>query len=137
MTNAALVTDAAAYPAASNENFGYSSRPSLLFFSRSLALAAGRADGFGRSDMKRVEAVWELSDDGDWTSCGYVVALRDGRRIYMQYHFGERLREDDDGADLIERVELMPLEDDGYPQLPGIGIEWDDDLDHINEHLAA
>lgn len=108
---------------------------SRLYFFRALELTPGKADGFHREDVQGVESAWEIVD-GDWISCGYVVALRSGRRVYLRYDFGEHLR-GDDSIELVEKVELLPMGAERYPHPPGLGIAWDDDVGHINEHLSA
>jgi hypothetical protein len=107
---------------------------SRLYFFRAMELTPDKPDGFGRQDVRRVESVWGLVN-GDWISCGYVVALRSGRRMYLRYDLGEHLREDD-SIELVEKVELLAMGAERYPQPPGLGIAWDDDVGHINEHLA-
>lgn len=107
---------------------------SRLYFFRALELTPVKADGFRRDDVQRVESTWEIVD-GDCISCGYVVALRSGRRVYLRYDFGEHLREDD-SIELVEKVELLPIGAERYPHPPGLGIAWDDEVGHINEHLA-
>jgi hypothetical protein len=104
---------------------------------RAVELAPGEAHGFGREDVLRVEALWELLD-ANFVTYGYVVALRDGRRTYLQYDFGEWPREDGDGVEVIEKVEVLPMGDERYPSLQGIDrLGWSDDVHDINRHLAS
>jgi hypothetical protein len=51
-----------------------------------LALELGAEEGwdFQLGDIKRVEAMWGVLD-GDATSYGFVVELRDARRAYFDY----------------------------------------------------
>jgi hypothetical protein len=110
-------------------------RASLLYFFRALEIAPARPSGFGRDEVERVEAAWEAIH-GDWISCGYIVALRSGRRAYLQYDFGEHLREDD-SVELVEQVDLLPIAAERAPRLQGGGIKWTDEVQHINDHLPG
>lgn len=108
-------------------------RASLLYFFRALEITPIKANGFGRGEIERVEAAWEAIH-GDWISCGYIVALRSGRRAYLQYDFGEHLREDD-SVELVEQVDVLPIAAERAPRLQGGGIKWTNDVQHINEYL--
>ena len=131
----AQVTAADAYPITGNTHTRSTlTRASLLYFFRALEIAPARPSGFGRDEVERVEAAWEAIH-GDWISCGYIVALRSGRRAYLQYDFGEHLREDD-SVELVEQVDLLPIAAERAPRLQGGGIKWTDEVQHINEHLS-
>jgi len=108
-------------------------RASLLYFFRALEITPAKANGFGRDEVERVEAAWEAIH-GDWISCGYILALRSGRRAYLQYDFGEHLREDD-SVELVEQVDVLPIAAERASRLEGGGIKWTNDVLHINEHL--
>ncbi len=95
-----------------------------------LALELGAEEGwdFELADIKRVEAMWGMLD-GDATSFGFVVELRDGRRVYFDYdNYSE------DG--FVERVTMQPMGAERYPRLDGTIPDWDDDLGELNRRLG-
>jgi hypothetical protein len=67
--------------------------------------------------------------DGDATSYGFVVELRDGRRVYFDY---DNYSEDE----FAERVTVQPMDAERYPRLDGSTPEWDDDLGELNRCLG-
>lgn len=87
---------------------------------RACGIAETERDGPAMIDIARIESVWELIDD-ESTAHGYVIALRGGRRLYLQYV----MTFDEDG--IVEEVETLPMTDERYPDLEGGGIAWDDD----------
>ena len=93
--------------------------PRLRSLLRALELAAADGWGYGAPDVGRVEAYWELLDD-DSIAHGFVLALRDGRRLYLQYVAAY------EGDDVEEDVQTLPMRDERYPPIEGGGIAWDD-----------
>jgi hypothetical protein len=96
--------------------------------------------GFGAGDVAAVESVWGSCGEERWVG-GFVVALKDGRRAYLEACAGEPPWSDDD-ADL--RVEfLRPGEP--YPRLGADHrqqlLGWDDgaaeELDPFLKRLTA
>jgi hypothetical protein len=85
------------------------------------ACEVGRAERVGPAllEVDRVESAWELIDDAS-TAHGFVLALRDGRRCYLQY-----VMTADAGA-IDEDVVALPMRDERYPDLKGGGVVWDD-----------
>ena len=73
--------------------------------------------------------MWELLDL-DSTSHGFVLALHDGRRCYLQYVMAP-----DGDDDISEDVALLPMKDERYPQLKGGELSWADDVERLNELL--
>ena len=103
--------------------------PSLQSLLRALELAPMYGLGFDRIDVARVEAQWEMLED-DSTAHGFVLALRDGRRCYLQYIAAY------DQGDVIEDIETLPMCDERYPSLSGGGIVCDDRVGDLNRVLA-
>ena len=68
-----------------------------------------------------------LEDDS--TAHGFVLALRDGRRCYLQYI---AVYEDDD---VTEEVQTLPMDDERYPSFNVGGIDWDDEVGDLNRLL--
>ena len=111
-------------------------RPSHANFFRAVEMAPRLVQGFELADVERIESMWEL-DDGEAASSGYVIALRYGRRVYLDYYAGPDLRADADDAPTIEEVQVTPLAaDQKYPQLEGGGVRWQNDVSELNECLA-
>jgi hypothetical protein len=77
-------------------------------------------------DVERVEAVWEMVDAVS-ISHGFVLALRDGQRAYLQYV------SDDEAED----VQLLPMANERYPALRGGRFIWTDDVGDMNRFLNA
>ncbi len=104
--------------------------PILQGFLRAVELAAEDDRGFALMDVRHVEATWEIVD-GDASAYGFVLALHDGhnsRRLYLQYVcvFSE---------DESEELEILPMQDERYPQLEGGGIIWNDEVADLNRFL--
>ena len=108
---------------------------------RALVLAPRQPGGFGRADVKRVERYSEFFD-ADFTNNAYVVELKDGRRFFLEYSC------DDSTEARCEHLEIEQIPesfDDGpitlTPTSPGLSDDnqrsWCDDVDHLNEALAA
>lgn len=81
------------------------------------------------ADIDRVESMWELLDL-DSTAHGFVLALRTGRRCYLQYVMAPG-----DNDEPVEDVEFLPMDNERYPDLRGGGIWWNDDVHELNSLL--
>ena len=111
--------------------------PSLLpidlqHFLNAVLAAAKTAGGFGLDEVARVDEAWEITDSV-LSSNGYVVALADGRRVYLEYTM------DDMGAGTVEAIEIVPLA--AGMERPDLaetahGVCWYRP-DHLNDYLAA
>jgi hypothetical protein len=97
-------------------------------FRRALEIAEQDGLGVSRVDLQRIESMWSI-DDGDRTSMGFVLALQDGRRAYLEYLF--------DFADDEDEIDLQPMNDERYPALEGGGVEWTDDVGELNRLLMS
>src|SRR4051794_34143658 len=86
----------------------------VTYLRRALEIAEQDGLGVRRADVQRVEAIWAI-DDGDWNALGVVLALQDGRRIYLDYFF--------DFAEDEEEIDVQPMGDERYPAIKGGGIE--------------
>jgi hypothetical protein len=95
-----------------------------------LALEVGAGEGwdFHLSDISRVEALWRLLD-GDATSYGFVVELRDSRRVYFDYD-----NYDEDG--IVERVTMQLLGDEAFPDLKAPLPAWEPAPKDMNRRFA-
>jgi hypothetical protein len=103
--------------------------PALTSLRRALGISAAYDWRLDVEEIERVESMWELLDL-DSTSHGFVLALEDGRRCYLQYVMAPG----NDG-DIVEDVETLPMGDERYPDLKGGGICWDDDVKELNQLL--
>jgi hypothetical protein len=74
----------------------------LQHFLNAMLIAAEAEGGFGLDDVARVEEAWEIAD-AVITSHGYVVALADGRRVYLEY------TTDDTVGEMTEEIDIEPL----------------------------
>jgi hypothetical protein len=95
-----------------------------------LALEVGADKGwdFQLADIRRVEAMWRLLD-GDATSYGFIVELRDGRRVYFDYD-----NYDQDG--IVEHVTLQPMGDESYPKRDSSFPDWERASAPLNRRFA-
>jgi len=98
------------------------------YFVLALELVAEEGWDFQLGDIKRVEAMWGMID-GDATSYGFVVELRDSRRVYFDY---DNYSEDE----FVERVRVRPMGTERYPRIDEATPEWDDDLGELNRRLG-
>lgn len=104
----------------------------LQHFLNAVLIAAETEGGFGLDDVARVEEAWEIADSVV-TSHGYVVALADGRRLYLEYTV------DDTAGEMAEEIAIEPMAAGmERPDLAetGVGVYWYRP-DHINDHLVA
>ena len=85
--------------------------------------------GWPLSEIKRVEAYWELID-GNATAHGFVLELQDGRRAYLDYSIIF-------DPTITEHAEMVPMEQERYPQLSGSVPYWSTNVDDLNRRLPA
>jgi hypothetical protein len=79
---------------------------------RALELAATEEWGFGRRDVARVEANWEMLEDHS-IAHGFVLTRRTDQRVYLQYIAAY------EGDDVDEDVQTLPMRDERYPPIGG------------------
>jgi hypothetical protein len=97
------------------------------------------SDGFAPRDVEAVEAAWGSYDVAILWHGGFVVRLRDGRRVYIESDAGG-----DWGHDAKVGVEMLTA-DRRYPNLPADHYQrlfgWDDapikELDEYLKRLAS
>lgn len=95
----------------------------LTAFLRALELSAEREDGSTGVDVDEialVESAWQIPDTVV-SSYGWVLALEDGRRLYLEYTL------DDSGPGAVnEELEIRELQpDEAYPVLDDdAGVFW-------------
>jgi hypothetical protein len=104
--------------------------PDLAYFLRAMQLAPGLEPDFVAANLRWLEAAWQI-DDMDHTTFGWVVALCDGRRFYLEYTM------DDAEAGRPEDLQMASLPGgQTYPELDGgAGVHWYPP-DHINDYLG-
>jgi hypothetical protein len=100
----------------------------LACFLRATELAHAIEPGFLRADVTDIEAAWQI-DDLDHTSCGWVVALTGGRRVYLTYTM------EDAEAGRPEEVALESVAEGQALHELEPGIEWYKP-DHMLRHLG-
>lgn len=103
----------------------------LNAFDRAMRLSADLARGFSVDEIAMVEAAWHAGTDR-LASYGWVVALKSGRRLYLEYSI------DESGAAAVDDLHLVDLRpDQAYPPSEDVrGVSWyrPDDL---NRHLGS
>jgi hypothetical protein len=102
----------------------------LACFLRAAQLAPAVESDFALGNVSRVEAAWQI-DNMDDAAFGWVVTLRDGRRLYLEYTM------EDPDAGRPEDFQLMALPDGrARPELDlGTEVQWYVP-DHINDYLG-
>jgi hypothetical protein len=102
----------------------------LACFLRAAQLAPTMQSDFALAKVGRVEAAWQV-DTLDDATFGWVVAMRDGRRFYLEYTM------EDAEAGRPEEFQVSALPDGRtYPELDrALGVHWYTP-DHINKHLG-
>ncbi|MCX7365593.1 MAG: hypothetical protein NTV97_27735 [Alphaproteobacteria bacterium] len=91
-------------------------------------------DGFSRSDIERVECFWDFGDMHH-SEAGFVLGLRDGRRVYVDFRHWHGFEQDEDF-----RIEIEFLSDgQAYPGFSSphepVG-GWSFDTAHLGKVLA-
>jgi hypothetical protein len=92
--------------------------------------------GFTVEDIEAPEALWHAWADADvlWEG-GYVLRLKDGRRVYVQSYSGEG----DWMADAKVTAEMLPASR-RYPKLPDDHYQtmfgWSESVEELEEFLA-
>jgi hypothetical protein len=104
--------------------------PAMYALLDAVTFASKEGYGFDLVDVARVEAFWEMLDDVA-DGHGFVLSLRDGRRLYLQL---VSARDDDEP---IDELEMLPMGDERYPQMEGGGIAWCDEVGEINRLLHS
>lgn len=102
----------------------------LACFLQAAKLAREFVPGFALKDIVRVEAAWQI-DDLDHATFGWVVALGDGRRFYLEYTMedAEAGRPEDMNVASLPAGQARPVLDHG------LDIHWYEPA-HINRHLG-
>jgi hypothetical protein len=101
----------------------------LQQFLEAAEAAVDDENGFDLDDVLAIEEAWELEDD-ESVAHGYIVALRSGDRLYVEYR---TVPDDDDEAELT----IVPLDAEmERPDLEHLGqsVKWYTP-DHITTHL--
>ena len=104
--------------------------PDLTAFLRAIALSAELEPGIDVDEIALVEAAWQIPDTVV-SSHGWILALRDGSRLYLEYTL------DDSRPGAREEVALARLDAETvYPNLENDARVFWYRPDHINAHLG-
>jgi hypothetical protein len=107
-----------------------SQAPDLTAFLRAVFLAGEVALGLDTHDIELVEAAWSIPD-AVASSHGWVLALKNGRRVYVEYTL------DEGGARFAEELEMMDLRPgQTYPELEDNTRVFWYRPDNLNRHLG-
>jgi hypothetical protein len=90
--------------------------------------AGEEGSGFDLLDIERVEAFWQQIELHS-TAHGFVLTLRDGTRVYVQYITAT------DDEKPVEDIVVLLLGGERYPDLRGTDLVWDDDTGELNRFL--
>ncbi len=101
----------------------------LGYFREAIELSASTAHGFRLADVVFVPWAWQIID-GSRVSFGWVVRLRSGRRLYLQYKVDEAGRRVP--QDLVVQL-LVPGQE--RPALSDPGVHWFE-ARHVNRRLG-
>lgn len=102
--------------------------PEVTYFLRALQVADELGFGVARTNVQRVERFWSM-ESGDWNALSFVLELRDGRRVSLDYFFDFSLNK--------ETVEAAPMGAELYPAVDGAEIDWRDDTWELNRLLMS
>jgi hypothetical protein len=102
----------------------------LACFLRAAQLASALEGDFALAKVSRVEAAWQI-DDMDDASFGWVVAMRDGRRLYLEY----TMEDAEAGRPEEMQASVLPAGQTLSELERGAGVHWYAP-DHINAHLG-
>ena len=90
----------------------------LGYLREAIALSAATAHGFRLADVVFVPWAWQIID-GSRVSFGWVVRLRGGRRLYLQYEVDEA------GRRVPQDLVVRPLDGgEEHPKLSDPGVHW-------------
>lgn len=82
-------------------------------------------------DIALVESAWQIPDTVV-SSQGWVLVMKDGQRLYLEYTL------DDTRAGAPEEIEIIELRSgELYPPMEGDSGVFDYRPDHINAHLGV
>jgi hypothetical protein len=101
----------------------------IHLFMRALALAVTR--GLAPRDIQCVEARWTLARD-DVLAAGFILALPERRRVYLEYS------RDEARPELAEHIALEPLDPATLYPRPGPhlpAVRWSTRVGHLNLRL--
>ena len=101
----------------------------LQWFMQATEIATAIEEDFDLGDLKYVESAWQIVD-GDLKSFGWVVAMVDGRRLYLEYTIVDT---EDEGP---EDLNITSLPEGPYPKLDNKAWRHWYKPDHINERLG-
>ena len=93
------------------------------------------AHGFGRADIAAIERYWTFSDMHS-SAAGFVAALKDGRRAYIDFQHWHGFEQDEDF-----RIEVSPL--DKAQRVPVLSkmqepvAGWSEATSHLNRVLES
>jgi hypothetical protein len=91
--------------------------------------------GFSRADIAKVECYWTFGDMHS-SSAGFVLALRDGRRAYVDFQHWHAFEQDEDF-----RIQVSPLPSgQRLPMLARIQEPiggWSSETAHLERRLAG
>lgn len=104
--------------------------PALRALLSATELTPDMERGFALMDVGGVESFWEIIDT-DSTAHGFVLRLRTGRRVYLQYIL------DQSRPEPADEVQILPMRRERYPHLRGGSIDWNDDADALNGFLRT
>ncbi|HYD07285.1 MAG TPA: hypothetical protein VEC60_16235 [Reyranella sp.] len=89
----------------------------LGYFAEAVRIAALLEDGFALADVADVPSAWQTID-GSLSFMGWIVELRDGRRVYLRYSVDEA------GSGLPQDVRLQALAPGEPPATGDIPVAW-------------
>jgi len=101
----------------------------LQWFMQATEIATAIEEDFDLGDLKYVESAWQIVD-GDLKSFGWVVAMVDGRRLYLEYAI---IDTEDEGP---EDLNITSLPEGPYPKLDNKVTRAWYKPNHINERLG-
>jgi hypothetical protein len=110
-------------------DFGDSRPTDLRWFMHATEIATAIEEDFDLGALKYVEAAWQIVD-ADLKSFGWVVAMVDGRRLYLEY----RIDHAEEGG--LEDLNVTSLPEGSYPKLDNKAARHWYIPNHINEHLG-
>ena len=90
--------------------------------------------GFARGDMEHVERFWSFSEM-DSSAAGFVMALRDGRRVYIDFLHWHGFEQDEDFRITVEFLangQDLPSSRGPVPWPPAA---WSEDASHLDKVL--
>ena len=107
-------------------------------FGHALHVLDADTHDFSRSDIEHVECFWTFGDMHG-SSAGFVLRLRDGRRVYLDFLHWHGFEQDEDfriEVEFLSRDQVHPAPPAPRDRMPWPPGDWSSETSHLNRVLG-